>query len=255
MSIKEFVDKGNVRKRFGNTLPNPYMESIEIGNNLITVQLAVYMHIPESEWAYDQGGEFIEETVGGVEPLHTWCMILVDRNSNTSAYATQQQPLDDATGTNEYGSMHPDAYSRVVEGRDSPLRYCRFPDGLGDDWAKLEYAPKFTMPTWADHIDAIKGAMYSDATTAASFLNYQWSNQSDATLTNLTHLVSESAEAEDTVVSREILTVMSQMISDLDPCIPRLMEHFLGLADSYEYVAFGKNTFYGGMLSDYTMSE
>ena len=131
MSIKDFIGTSNVVDKFGSELPIPYIETVNVHDTKVEVQLSMYIELNAEMFATGRSsldnlaniciqGALSTGVAGDPNRLRVYVMPLFDRNADTNVMGVNQnKPAPENTASPaDYGINN---WSNVISGNKSPL--------------------------------------------------------------------------------------------------------------------------------------
>lgn len=131
-------------EKFGLKLPTPYVESIEVRNKSLTVQMAIYLRMDQQ--TFDELSTYLES----LRAIKVYTQLLFDRRSNTSKLGICSRNSDGDLDSSTFYTYPVKAFTEVAAGNISPLE-------VGVSWEGI--ASRYPLPTPA--IDPLRLATRS----------------------------------------------------------------------------------------------
>ena len=149
MSIKDFLETAGAESIFDGNLPIPFIDSVEVMDESITIGTSIYIKIPANDYQADGGSEFLST----FESVQVCIQPLFDRDSDVDSCGVEI--------SNKYYDLPKDAWTRVTKKGMSPIKYWNGRSTINiitrftfdPDEADLTTLISELEPSWSDLFD------------------------------------------------------------------------------------------------------
>ena len=133
MLISDFIKNSNVMNKFGSTLPIPYIENVLINDDHLKIYLSMYLHVPAvvyTQYLTDGTTSALRDFYSTLYDLDIVVATLVNRDASFVNSGMTRREV--STSENTQYSYPINAFSDVVSGNDSAIRYSSYQDNIED---------------------------------------------------------------------------------------------------------------------------